>query len=218
MRTNPIPENSPLNVNVSCFRGYRDADTTKPVNLMKWLTSDQYSDKVARIRSLTDKDERSQLKATLPAITASGLFRRRSNDALIKHSGLLCIDIDPDGNEHVGNYKQIKALLQTVPFIAYVGESVSGTGYFALVPIPPVTSDEEHKAYYEAIRQDFARAGLKIDDTNDVARLRGYSYDPTAYFNHNAETYTRKATAPKKNKAEPQTLPKKKRTNQKRRL
>lgn len=186
------PENSILDVEVSCFKNY-NSTKPKPVNMIAWLTSDKYRREVEAIRSLPTKAERDAIKSKLPAITPSGLFSYRSKGNLVQHSGLICVDIDLKGNEAVGNYEQLRELLSKVPFIAYAGLSVSGTGFFALVPVPVPESIAEHEAHFQALKNDFASAGLIIDGTPDVTRLRGYSFDQDGYFNHYAEPYTRKA-------------------------
>jgi hypothetical protein len=88
----------------------------------------------------------------------------------------------------------MKELMAQIPFVAYCGLSASGKGYFVLVKVPEGINDNtEHQRYYEALMMDFERAGLKVDGTKDVSRLRGYSYDPEAYFNHQPDTYTKRA-------------------------
>ena len=178
-----------LNVTVSCFRSYKNAEDPKPINLLTWLKSEKYRDQVLKIRSLSNKQERDQVKATLPAITPSGEFSRRNIAGLIKHSGFICLDIDQYGNEHLGNFTDLKIQLSKFLNVAYCGLSVSGTGYFVLIPI---ANPERHREHFEALEQDFSRFGIKIDSAcKDVARLRGYSYDKAPFFRHTALPYTK---------------------------
>jgi hypothetical protein len=190
---------SVLDIEVSCFKNYEGVKP-KPVNLLAWLTSDKYKSEVEAIRAMATKAERDAVKNKLPAITPSGVFSYRSKGNLIRHTGIICIDIDLKGNENVGNYDQIRELLATVPFIAYVGKSVSGTGFFAMVSTPVAKDEAEHTQIYTALESDFLKAGLLLDSTSDITRLRGYSYDPDAYFNHNPEQYTRKVIPEEKKK------------------
>ena len=68
---------------------YRD------VNLILNRIKDGASkDLVKKIRSEKNKDERKILKSKLPAVCFSGTFSRRSDNALIKHSGIICLDFD----------------------------------------------------------------------------------------------------------------------------
>ena len=178
---------SVLDIEVSCFASY-SSKTPKVVNLLTWLRSTKYAQRVLEIRAIENKIARDQLKATLPAITPSGLFypsRRSSN--LVKHSGLICLDIDLKGNEDIANYNQLKAQLFNIEHIAYVGLSASGKGYFVIIPI---AYPKYHKAHFNALQRDFMALGITIDTApKNVASLRGYSYDPNALFRHNSLLY-----------------------------
>ncbi|MFN7115175.1 MAG: PriCT-2 domain-containing protein [Saprospiraceae bacterium] len=178
---------SVLNVNVSCFANYTSADNPRPVNLLRWLTSDKYRAEVEAIRQTSDKADRDRLKAKLPAITPSGLFTRREAGCLVQHSGLLQFDIDFKENQHIANFPDLKKQLCNIKNVAYCGLSVSGAGYWGLIPI---SEPQRHKEHFEALRQYFADLGVMLDDKpKNVASLRGYSYDPEGYFNHSATPY-----------------------------
>src|SRR5680860_676078 len=94
----------PLNIDISCFANYRTSDNPKKVNMLAWLKSDKYAEKVKQIRKIETKKERDKIKATLPGITPSGVFTYREEAALVKHSGLLQFDIDMKGNKSIKNY------------------------------------------------------------------------------------------------------------------
>lgn len=178
---------SVLDVQVSCFASYAAPDQPKPVNLLTWLTSDKYAQQVAEIRQIEEKKARDRLKAALPAITPSGLFSRRAADALLRHSGLIQFDIDLKDNLHIQNYSELRQEIGNIANIAYCGLSVSGQGYWGLVPI---LDPSKHVEYYESLKSDFLTFGIRIDPlVKSVASLRGYSYDPNAYFNHEAIAY-----------------------------
>lgn len=186
---------SVLNVEVSCFRNYDTPQNPVPVNLIKWLTSTQYKDKVEAIRLIDGKRERDAIKATLPAITPSGIFSYRSQSKLINHSGLIQIDIDlSNKNKLISNWDDLKSELIKLPQIAYLGKSVSGLGYWGLIPIPP--DSDGHKLYFDSLKEIFLKSwGIELDDKpKNVASLRGYSFDPEAYFNHQATPFLIKKT------------------------
>lgn len=178
-----------LDIEVSCFANYNTPDNPQPINLMNWLNSGKYAKRVEQIRATSDKAERDNLKATLPAITPSGLFNRREEKELVKHSGLIQIDIDEKENKHITNFLSLKEELKKLSEIAYIGLSVSGRGWWCLVPIQ---YPERHKDHFKALRTDFASWGIVCDEKpKNVASLRGYSYDPEAYFNPQAIPYTK---------------------------
>src|ERR1035437_8989032 len=107
-----IVKKSILDTEVSMFNNYRDA-TPKTTNLLQWLRHDGHKEKVERIRAIDNKAERDKIKATLPCITVSGVFSTRAIAGLVKHSGLICIDIDYKDNLHIENYGELKRILST---------------------------------------------------------------------------------------------------------
>jgi len=174
-----------LNIEVSCFGNYDTPTNPKQVNLLSWLQSDKYKDKVDRIRAIEDKTIRDELKATLPAITASGVFSYRAKKNMLKHSGFIAIDIDFKGNETIGNFSELKTQICNIKNVAYCGLSVSGRGYWCLIPI---AYPDKHEQHFKTLQWAFKLFGIKIDEScKDVSRLRGYSYDTDGYFNHNPE-------------------------------
>lgn len=156
--------------------------------MLIWLKSDRYAKKVKLIRTIEDKAERDRLKAILPAITPSGLFSHRKESDLQKHSGLMQFDADWKDNTHIKNFSELKQQIANITNVAYVGMSVSGLGYWGLVPI---AHPHQHKSQFRALHKSFKKFYIHIDTTpQNLASLRGYSYDPEAYFNHNATPFS----------------------------
>ena len=181
---------SVLNVEVSCFRDYDTPQNPVSINLLTWLKSTKYKDKVETIRGIENKKERDAIKSKLPAITPSGIFSYRKESDLIRHSGLIQIDIDLTGkNKLISNWDDLKTELKKLPQIAYLGKSVSGRGYWGLIPIPDVA--KTHRSYFDALKEIFLITwGIELDDKpKNVASLRGYSFDSEAFFNHNAKPF-----------------------------
>lgn len=173
-----------LNIECSMFADARST-APKPVILLDWLKDKTFLRLQERVRACATKDEKDIVKKEMPCITPSGLFSKRGKDYLIKHSGLIAIDIDGKDNTHVSNFSDLKNVLCKLPQIAYCGLSVSGQGYWALIPI---AYPDKHEKHYQFLEKFFADKGLIIDPAcKDVGRLRFYSYDPDAYFNHNAK-------------------------------
>jgi len=179
--------NSILNIKIS---GFKDAKSTVPesVGLLTWLHTDKYKSLVEVIRATNDKLERAELKKRLPAITPSGIFSKRGKDGLISHSGFIQFDIDFTGNSHIGNFKELKSQICNIINVAYCGLSVSGNGFWGLIPI---AFPQKHEAHFLAIARAFNSVGITIDPScKDVCRLRFASYDPNSYFNPEAKTFT----------------------------
>ena len=180
-----------LNRTVSCFRNYFSVEA-RPVNLLTWLCSAKYADKVSEIRAIDDKEARDRMKAQLPAITPCGVFSVRSREGITAYSGFVQFDIDfCEQNAGIENWETLSIELRKIKNIAYCGQSVSGRGYWGLVP---VTCPEMGQAHFEALKNCFSKLGIAIDPApSNVASLRGYSYDPNAYFNHHPESFSLKA-------------------------
>lgn len=178
-----IPTNSCLDITVSCVQNYY-SKYPKDVNLLTWLRSSKYAHVVQRIRATEDKQQRKRLKGGLPAITPSGRFSRVDEQHLLAHSGFIQFDIDGQDNPHIANYATLHHELRKLANIAYCGRSAGGNGWWGLVRIG---YPDRHEAHWEYILLAMQRIGIRLDEApKNVCALRGYSYDPDAYYNHHA--------------------------------
>lgn len=178
-----------LNTQVSCFRSYNSPSNPININLLTWLKSNKHAEKVNLIRQLVKKSERDKEKAKLPGITPSGVFTYRLEENLVKHSGFLQFDIDFKANLNITNYNKLKEQICNIKNVAYCGLSVSGTGYWGLIPI---AYPDKHKLHFSSLYKAFKSLGIVLDAAPaSVASLRGYSYDSEAYFNHHATIFDR---------------------------
>lgn len=156
----------------------------------------------AGIRAETDPGRRAELKRKMLAFTPSGFFPQRRADAMQHHTGLIAFDVDAKDNaERLENWEELKSEVSKIPYVAYFGRSLSGTGYWGLFAVPRETAKEQHKAHFAAMQEDFSAMGIVIDAApSNVASLRFYSFDPHAFLCHYPELYTRlhiTAPAPK---------------------
>lgn len=177
---------TPLYSQSLCVSMFNNILSTKPersVNLLSWLTCDKFKSVVEQYRNSQFKN-----KKALPAITPSGVFKKRGVDGLIQPSGIICIDIDgKDNPEH--NMEKLKLELSKLPYILVCMLSVSGKGLFCIIPY---TNWQSHKEHFYALEKEFAEMGIVVDKgCNDISRLRVCSYDPIPYINLYAETYTK---------------------------
>jgi hypothetical protein len=172
----------PVSRYASCYE--RQAGS---IPLLEWLQCRDYDPLLAQLRREADPHRRRELKKMLPAVTPSGEFSTRSAAGLLRHSGLICVDIDRKDNLHIGNFDALRGLFAQLPQVAYFGRSASGEGYFCIIPL---AHPRHHALHFDALRADFAGAGLVIDAAcRDVCRLRWYASDPQAYYNHSAIPY-----------------------------
>lgn len=137
----------------------------------------EYADKVRNARTGEEMD---RAKFDAPGFSFSGIFERRGKDRLIRHSGIMAIDID-----HLdGDVFSEKERLMKNPYVYSVFLSISGKGLKVLVKVPESLDAEKHKLYYRAIAEDF---GVKEDRrAQDVARYTNVTYDPNLHLNPGA--------------------------------
>lgn len=173
---------------ISLFGSCKAVMASGIILLIQWLKGEgQYREVVDRIRLSTDKKEISALKLTLPAVTISGIFKERNLDGLIKHTGLMAIDIDGKDNPTIKNIESLKERISTKAYILYCGLSVSGRGLFCVIKISDPTKHLEH---FFALEKEFADMGIIIDSAcKDITRLRFFSYDENAYYNLTASVF-----------------------------
>lgn len=134
---------------------------------------------------LSKKEIQALKLASLPAYTGSCTCSGgHSRQHITSLSGYIILDFDD-----VADIEAMKQFLTSLPFIAAVSLSCSGTGLFAAVPIAdPANHFTEH---WRALETFFRERGLTVDKScKDVTRARYVSYDAEVYINENAEVWT----------------------------
>ncbi len=171
----------------SLFSGYEKSEPIGASLLSDFFLQSTYKEEIEELRKCTDKARRRELKSKLPAITPSGIFTIRRNDALIKHSGFICIDIDGDQNPHITDWEALKSSLYDLTGLYYAGLSASGNGVFLIVKIK---HPERHTEHFYSLARDLNEKGVVVDMAcKDVARLRGASYDPAPFYSPEVAFY-----------------------------
>jgi hypothetical protein len=174
-------------IEITVYSGVRDT-TGYRSTLFDFLNNVDY-DKIKELRSTIDPVKKKQIKLSLPQATISGLFSpTRSAENLVKHSGLICIDIDYKDNLHISNFDTlIDDVLCYIEQVAFAAHSVSGNGYFLIIPLK---FPRQHKAQFEMLVRLFKNYGINIDRAcGDVCRLRCQSYDLYQYINLRAKPF-----------------------------
>lgn len=174
-------------IEITVYNGVRDTSGHRST-LLEFLT-DVDIDRIKRLRATKDADERKRIKLSLPQATISGVFSpTRSADNLVSHSGLICVDIDGKDNQHIENFDTlIEDVLSKIDEVVYASRSVSGNGYFVIMPLK---YPAKHKMQFEQLVRDFAEMGMNIDRAcGDVCRLRCQSYDLHQHINMSAKPY-----------------------------
>jgi hypothetical protein len=163
------------------------------VNLLTWLNSKKYAEAIRRIRMTNNAALRHKMKSELPAITPSGLFTVVNEHSMVRHSGYVQFDIDKIEDDRF-KIREIQKQIANITNVAYCGISASGNGLWGLVRI---AYPDKHLLHWQYMKQIFMRYDIAIDEApKNICSLRGYSYDPHAYFNHQATLLTNYATTP----------------------
>ena len=180
-------DKSILDVEISIYNGVRDVYGITST-LWTFLSNRKHVAEIENLRALPTKEERNEVKRHLPQACISGVFSpTRKAENLVKHSGLICVDIDRQDNLHIDNWYEVKQELSKLPFIAYISLSVSGNGYFLIIPL---RYPDFHRQQFEQLKRDFANMGINIDAAcGDVCRMRCLSYDAEPYVNAEAIPY-----------------------------
>lgn len=175
-------------VDVSIYKNIRDTEGHVG-DIIEFLTSEEHKALSKKIAAEKDPVVRADLKKTIACCTVSGVFNTRNAENLIKHSGLISIDIDKKDNLWINDWQLFIEELGNFQEIFFAGISVSGEGAFCIIKI---SNPEQHKEHFLAIEEDFKRWGIKIDPSaKDVVRARFYSYNEKPYINRDSRVYKR---------------------------
>jgi hypothetical protein len=123
-----------------------------------------------------------ELKKRLPGILWSGKFSSRANANLVKHSGLLCADLDGLGER----LPEVREKLPKSSYVLAAFLSPSGDGLKVVFRVPP--DGASHLASYRAVeRYVLDLCSIEIDQScKDAARMCFASFDPALYLNEGA--------------------------------
>ena len=144
----------------------------------------RYAEKITKLRALKGK-EYDQEKITLPVYRWSGVFEYGKDEGITEHSGLICLDFDKYESVKVMNKERAKICKDKKTFICFT--SPSGKGLKVIVKIP--ASVENHRAHFNALK-DYYKSDYFDDSSINISRACFDSYDPDAYYNPKAETFT----------------------------
>jgi hypothetical protein len=163
--------------------------TTTLSDLIDAIRSDEFANKIARLRSTLaagDDDGYAVAKKDLQAVsisgTATGKRAKAIEEGRFAHSGLLQLDFDAADN--VGwTVEEIVEILQAEPRIVAAFVSPSGHGVKGIARIPVCKTKDEHVAAFAAARNHFRAHNLTIDEAcKDPVRLMFVSHDPGAWL------------------------------------
>jgi hypothetical protein len=156
-------------------------ETRNTADVLFGVRDGQWREPVSRLRSLTDPGEQRQAKLALPFCTWAGVFTRRSNSALVQHSGQVGIDLDELGE--AGAVAVLKAAVGDVYCLAAF-RSARAEGVRLIFRIPHC-SPENHVAAFDQVALHVQRIYGREPDTSgkDVSRASFVSFDNGLWLN-----------------------------------
>ena len=159
---------------------------------LNMISGGDYKDAVEKLRDSDNKNVRQTLKRDLGYFCFSGTFKKRAADSLIKHSGLICIDLDDvdlkaDGSRDIALVNEVKDRLKADEYILAMFVSPSGNGLKLLIRI----DGSKHLPSFLGIEKYFIDVyQIQIDQSGkDVSRACYVSYDPDIYINDNSTAF-----------------------------
>ena len=144
------------------------------------ITGNYYKQRTEKLRAITDTQQARKFKAlSFDYCTFSGTFTTRNDKALIKHSGLLCVDFD-----HLNNIESLfNSLLKDDYFdTQLIFRSPSGNGLKWIISID--TSLSTHSDYFAAVANYILQTyGVEVDKSGrDISRACFLPHDPQAFI------------------------------------
>jgi hypothetical protein len=172
---------------VTIFQNIRETETPffKDVTyILQRIKEGKNQELVKKIRQEKNKTKRNDLKKNLPAICFSGKFNKRSDSAIVEHSGLICLDFD--GYPKKKDLLEDKERYQKNKFIYSVFVSPSGNGLKVLVKIP--ADQDNHSKYFNSLKKEFDSAYFDTTSKN-LSRVCYESYDRLLHINPNSSLW-----------------------------
>jgi hypothetical protein len=153
--------------------------------VLKGIQSGRWKDQILAVReayAAGDKELVKKIKFGLPAVTWSGVFEERTDDACVVYNKVMVIDIDNVSGKRL---EKLKQELRKNPWI-YTFFDGPTKGIKALVFID-AEEDWHNNHSFEYIEMLFLDLyGVKIDPSGkNPSRLCFISYDPDMYINPN---------------------------------
>ncbi|GHV44180.1 hypothetical protein FACS1894180_5220 [Bacteroidia bacterium] len=194
LQKNALSKSPPVGDLGGCLFSFFKApiSNTKPhkavslLQIYNAIKGDYYKDRTEKLRAISDVVQARKFKATnFNYCTFSGTFESRNDKALIKHSGLLCVDFD-----HLNSVETLfNRLLQDDYFdTQLLFRSPSGDGLKWIIPQSPLVGDlggYTHGDFFAAVANYILQTyGVAVDKSGrDISRACFLPHDQQAFIN-----------------------------------
>ncbi|RPJ79681.1 MAG: hypothetical protein EHM20_00705 [Alphaproteobacteria bacterium] len=180
------PDPTPIPTFSFFYMPVENITNTKPINLAQLheaITGNYFKEATIDARELIKKSRKEYYDFKIKKfhyVTFSGQFKKRNSASLIKHSGLLCLDLDHLPDVHA---MRERLLGDTTVSTELLFISPSGDGLKWVVSID--INEASHLSYFFAFQNYVEKThGVKIDGAcKDVSRACLIPHDPNAYIN-----------------------------------
>lgn len=145
------------------------------------IKSNKYKRQTEELRSINGVESARKYKAAhFDYVTFSGLFSKRTDAALIRHSGLITLDFD-----HVSNLRELRdMLLQDRYFeteLMFVSPSGDGLKWIISIDLKECNHQDWFKAIAAYLKATYQ---LEVDKSGkDISRACFLPHDPAVYIN-----------------------------------
>jgi len=172
-----VPQFSFFKAPITNVQPYSRATLRQIYNAVK---GNYYKEQTDKLRTITDPKQARIFKAqNFDYCTFSGIFTKRSDNALLKHSKLLCLDFDNI------NIKTLRFQLLTDEYLntQLLFVSPSGTGLKWIITVD--ANAHTHADYFNAVANYLKQTyNVEVDKSGkDISRACFLPYDPYAYIN-----------------------------------
>ena len=144
-------------------------------------------EKIDELRAIQDEKKQKAYKNTLPCFTGSGVFKNRTTEGLVGHSGVLILDIDMKDNPILlEKFDEIRKNLIKDKYTSFLFTSCRGNG----IAVGTKIDGAKHLEAFQFLEHYYReKHGLTTDKgCKDDIRLRFIIYDPDLYLSEGAET------------------------------
>lgn len=156
-------------------------DIVSLLDIYYLIKGENYKHQTEKLRSINDHESiRIYKSKNLDYVTFSGIFSKRNDNSLIKHSGLLTLDFD-----HVLDLNMLmQTLLKDKYFeteLMFISPSGKGLKWIISIDLGKYMHQEWYKAISAYIKFTY---GFQIDTSGkDISRACFLSFDPKVYIN-----------------------------------
>jgi hypothetical protein len=156
------------------------SETLRLHQIFSLITSKKYKKVTEDLRAISNEKEARKFKANnFDYVTFSGVFEKRNDSDLVKHSNLLTVDFD-----HLENIEDLKHQILNDEYfeteMLFTSPSGDGLKWIIRIDISKVTHSEYFTAVANYIKHTY---NIQVDQSGkDVSRACFLPYDPVAFL------------------------------------